>query len=114
MSRDEPAGERVYTDDERWIVIGGRRWRRTDPVLPVETVEALQGHLGRARASVGAAKRTGDGERMAAARVRVGLAKRGLGERGPKWWEIAEPERLAQAREALAELDREPDSPPDE
>lgn len=99
------AGEREYPDEERWIVIGGRRWRRTDPALPTEVVEALKGHLGRARASVGAAKRSGDDERMATARRRVGLAKHGLGERGPRWWEEPVDERQARAREALEELD---------
>lgn len=104
------AGEREYPDEERWTVIGGRRWRRTDPALPAQVVEALKGHLGRARASVGAAKRSGDDERMATARRRVGLAKHGLGERGPRWWEEPVDERLARAEEALTELRQDPDA----
>ena len=93
-------------EDARWLVIDGRRWRRTDPSLPDDVVEALKSHLGRARSSVRAAKTSGDDERLADVRRRVGLAKLGLGERGPRWWETAEPERLRQARDALDELDR--------
>ncbi len=93
-------------DSERWLTIDGRRWRRTDPSLPDDVVAALTSHLGRARSAVGAAKRSGDDAAVAAARARVDLAKRGLGERGPYWWDEAEDARLARAREALHELDR--------
>lgn len=93
------------SDDERWLVIDGRRWRRTDPALPPEVVEALKSHLGRARSAVGAAMRRGDEDAVAAARRRVGIAKRGLGERGPYWWDEPVAARIQQAREALAELD---------
>ena len=92
-------------DDDRWLVINGRRWRRTDPCLPAELVEALKSHLGTGRSTVGAAKRAGDDDRVAAARRRVGLAKLGLGERGAYWWDRPESERLAQAKTALADLD---------
>ncbi|GIG55354.1 biopolymer transporter Tol [Demequina activiva] len=91
--------------DERWLVIEGRRWRRTDPVLPRDTVAALQSHLGRGRAAVRAARRTGDDAAVAAARERVNIAKHGLGERGPYWWDEPEPARLARAYEALERLD---------
>lgn len=53
-----------------------------------------------------AAKRNGDEQALTDARARVGAAKRGLGERGPYWWERSEEERLEQARQALRELDR--------
>lgn len=92
-------------DDERWLVIDGRRWRRTDPSLPDELATALRSHLGRGRSGVRIAKRADDPAAVAAARRRVGLAKHGLGERGPYWWERSEHERLEQARLALAELD---------
>jgi hypothetical protein len=91
--------------DERWLVVDGRRWRRTDPSLPADLVAHLTSHLGRGRSGVAQGKWAGDDERVTAARTRVGLAKRGLGERGPKWWEVDEAERLAQAQEALRELD---------
>ncbi|WP_440711401.1 biopolymer transporter Tol [Herbiconiux sp. YIM B11900] len=92
-------------DGERWLVVDGRRWRRTDPVLPAAMVEALKSHLGRGRNAVRAAKRTGDADEMAEARARVGLAKHGLGERGVAWWDAPEGERIERARAALAELD---------
>ncbi|MCJ1707922.1 biopolymer transporter Tol [Microbacterium sp. VKM Ac-2923] len=94
------------TDDERWLVIDGRRWRRTDPVLPEDVADGLRSHLGRARAAVRSAKRSGDDEAIADVRHRVGLAKSGLGERGPRWWDDEEPARVQRARDALAELDR--------
>ncbi len=98
--------ESAATEDERWMVIGGRRWRRTDPCLPPDLVEALTSHLGRGRSGVGAAKRREDEDAVALARRRVDLAKHGLGERGPRWWEEDEGSRLDRAREALHDLDR--------
>lgn len=95
-------------DDERWLVIDGRRWRRTDPSLPTAVVDALKSHLGRGRSSVGRAKRDGDDKAVAAARRRVGLAKHGLGERGPYWWDEPEAARLARAEEALRALEALP------
>ncbi|MBF4548770.1 biopolymer transporter Tol [Pseudoclavibacter sp. VKM Ac-2888] len=87
------------------MVVKGRRWRRTDPALPVDMVERLKSHLGRGRSGVGAAKRRGDDAAVAEARTRVGLAKHGLGERGPRWWDEPEEVRLQRAREALTDLD---------
>lgn len=95
----------VTTDDDRWLVVDGRRWRRTDPGLPEDVAAALRSHLGSARATVGAAGRRGDAAAVAAARLRVGIAKRGLGERGPKWWEEPLEARVQRARDALTELD---------
>ncbi|WP_323986489.1 biopolymer transporter Tol [Microbacterium plantarum] len=92
-------------DSERWLVIDGRRWRRTDPSLSDDLVAALKSHLGRGRSAVKAAKRRGDDEAVAAARERVGLAKHGLGERGPYWWDEPEGDRLARARDALQRPD---------
>jgi hypothetical protein len=102
---DADAASEASTDDERWLVVGGRRWPRTDPSLPADVVEALKSHLGRGRSGVGAAKRRGDDDAVASARQRVGLAKHGLGERGPRWWDEPEDARLERAREALRELD---------
>ncbi|WP_084077548.1 biopolymer transporter Tol [Demequina sp. NBRC 110057] len=92
-------------DAERWIVVDGRRWRRTDPALPDDVVARLTSHLGRARSAVGRASRAGDDDAVAAARARVSLAKHGLGERGPAWWDEREADRVARAREALDRLD---------
>jgi len=93
------------TEDAHWFVVGGRRWRRTDPALPEDVAAALRSHLGSARAAVGAASRRGDEPAVAAARTRVGIAKHGLGERGPRWWEEPVEERIARARQALDELE---------
>ncbi|SMG44420.1 biopolymer transporter Tol [Agreia pratensis] len=92
-------------DDDRWLVINGRRWPRTDPVLDEALVERLKSHLGRGRSGVRAAKKTGDDEAVAAARRRTNLAKHGLGERGPSWWDSPEQDRIDRANEALNELD---------
>jgi hypothetical protein len=92
-------------DDERWVVINGRRWRRTDPSLPPDLVEALKSHLGKGRSGVRSAKSRDDEAAVSVARRRVDLAKHGLGERGPKWWEDDEAARLHRAREALRDLD---------
>ncbi len=92
--------------DERWLVIDGRRWRRTDPSLPDDVVTTLKSHLGRARAAVGAARRSEDEAATRAARERVNIAKHGLGERGPYWWDEPEAARLDRARDALTRLER--------
>ena len=75
------------TEDGRYIVIDGRRWRATDPNLPEDRRKELVRELMSARSAVGWAKRRGDAEAEKAARRRVHAAKVALGERGPKWWE---------------------------
>ncbi|GEO95386.1 hypothetical protein [Kocuria turfanensis] len=94
-----------HTSDGRWIVVDGRRWRRQDPALPDDVAARLTSHLGRARAAVRTARREGTEDRLRAARDRVGLAKRGLGERGTPWWEQSPAERETRWTEALARLD---------
>jgi hypothetical protein len=74
-------------DAERWIVIDGRRWRRSDPSLPEARRKELVSELMSARSAVGWAKRRGDAAAERTARDRVHAAKVALGERGPKWWE---------------------------
>ncbi|MCY7402705.1 MAG: hypothetical protein LH477_17435 [Nocardioides sp.] len=89
-------------DDERWLVIDGRRWRRTDPAVPEAERARLTSHLGRGRSGV----RTADGaSEVAAARHRTQLAKVGLGERGTPWWEQSDDERRDRWESALIELD---------
>lgn len=94
------------SDAERWLVIDGRRWRRTDPALPKDLADRLRSHLGRARSAVRTTKRAGDAEATADARRRVGLAKTGLGERGPRWWDEDVAARIQRASEAVEALDR--------
>jgi uncharacterized protein len=75
------------TDDGRYTVVDGRRWRATDPDLPEERRKELVRELMSARSAVGWAKRREDPRAEKAARERVHAAKLALGERGPKWWE---------------------------
>ncbi|ROP49060.1 MULTISPECIES: biopolymer transporter Tol [unclassified Rathayibacter] len=109
MSTDQSGADGPVADgptaDGRWLVVNGRRWRRTDPSLPEDVVAALKSHLGRGRSGVRTAKKAGDEDAVAAARTRTGLAKHGLGERGPKWWDEPEPARLDRALAALRDLD---------
>jgi hypothetical protein len=74
-------------DDERYITIKGRRWRRSDPSLSAERRQELVDELMSARRAVKAAKGAADREAERAARDRVQAAKVGLGERGKPWWE---------------------------
>lgn len=102
MTKNEDGNER--TSDDHWLVINGRRWRRTDPALPSSLQEELRSHLGKGRSGVRTAKAADDAEKLAEARRRVGLAKLGLGERGPYWWDRPTSERIDQARSALDQL----------
>ena len=67
------------TEDGHHIVVGGRRWRATDPAIPDAFRTELVAELMSARRDV----RTDP----AAARPRVHDAKVALGERGDPWWE---------------------------
>jgi hypothetical protein len=93
------------TVDGRWLVVDGRRWRAADPGLPDEVRTRLLHHLGVARSGVGSARRNGDEPALRAARARVQLAKTGLGERGPAWWDQDDDARRARWEAALRELD---------
>ncbi len=80
------------TDDGRYLVIDGRRWRASDPDIPVERREELVKALMAWRREVRRAKGT-DGE--ARARAGVQASKVALGERGTPWWEQTDDERRA-------------------
>ena len=67
----------------------GRLWRRANPALPEETRTRLVRELMAARRAV---RDTRDPQALAAARAAVDAAKRGLGERGPVWWEDGAPD----------------------
>jgi hypothetical protein len=68
------------TEDGRWIVVDGRRWRATDPAIPPALRTELVGALM-------AARRARPVDRPA-----VQDAKVALGERGPRWWDELTPE----------------------
>ena len=100
MPNEKPTG----IEEERWLIVNGRRWRRTDPCLPDDVVKQLQSQLGRGRSGVRTAKAAGDDQALKLARRRVGIAKHGLGERGPYWWEELETDRVMRARQALEDF----------
>ena len=85
------------TADGRFLVIGGRRWRASDPAIPDALRTELVAELMAARRAVRDA--AGDEEATAAARRRVQDAKVALGERGEPWWEPPSEDGL---RERLA------------
>ncbi len=80
------------TDDGRYIIVDGRRWRASDPTIPQSFERELVAELMAARRAVRAAG--GDAAATQAARKRVGDAKVALGERGEPWWEEASDEAL--------------------
>lgn len=96
--------EDSYTDADKWLIVKGRRWRRTDPELEPTVVEELKSHLGKARNAVRTTKKNGTEEDLKQARHRVDIAKHGLGERGDYWWEMTVENRHKRAEEALAQL----------
>ena len=89
------------TPDGRYVVVAGRRWRASDPMLPEEVAAALRSELMSARRAVGAGLRAGDAEAVGAARARVQRAKVALGERGTPWWEQTDDERRARWESGL-------------
>ena len=93
----------VTTEDGHFIVIDGRRWRATDPAIPDEVAAELRKALMSARRDVGTAKRRGEDEKPARARVQI--AKVALGERGTPWWEQTLDERRERWEQGLRELD---------
>ena len=93
------------TDDGRFVVVDGSRWRTADPALPGDIRARLLHHLGVARSGVRTAGSAGDEVAVAAARARVQLAKTGLGERGEPWWEQDDDARRARWEAALRALE---------
>ena len=78
-----------HTPDGHHVVINGRKWRATDPLIPEDRRSELQSILMAWRRDV---KRTkGAPESRAGAQA----AKVALGERGTPWWEQADDERRA-------------------
>jgi hypothetical protein len=91
-------------DDDRYLVVDGRRWRRSDPAIPPTLRQELVDELMAARRAVKAAD---DDDATASARARIGDAKRALGERGRPWWEETGPaDRADRLRAAVLALSR--------
>lgn len=87
------------TESGHHVVIGGRRWRATDPSIP----EALRQELVNALMAARRAVRTDE-----TARAAVQDAKVALGERGEPWWEGTTAEgRLDRVRRAARALLRQ-------
>ncbi|MFX4291484.1 hypothetical protein [Streptomyces bohaiensis] len=101
MADDTPC----TTEDGRYLLINGRRWRATDPMLPEEVGRRLRRHLMAARREVGVALRAADEGAERRARRRVHAAKTALGERGTPWWEQSDEERRERWEAGLATLD---------
>ncbi|MCZ4653895.1 hypothetical protein O4157_21055 [Gordonia amicalis] len=75
------------TPDGRYVMINGRKWRATDPLIPDERRSELQSILMAWRREV---KRT---KGAPESRAGVQAAKVALGERGTPWWEQTDDER---------------------
>lgn len=86
-------GSPPRTDDGHYVVIGGRRWRATDPAIPEERRQELTNVLMAWRREV---KHAAGTDAEPEARAGVQAAKVALGERGrPPWWEQSDAERRA-------------------
>jgi hypothetical protein len=100
------AREPERSDDGRWVVVDGRRWRATDPALADPFRKEMVNELMAARREVGQAKRAANAEAERTARDRVHAAKVALGERGAPWWQppsaAAQTERLGAVTLTLA------------
>jgi hypothetical protein len=93
------------SDDDKFLVIDGRKWRRSDPAIPAAFRQELVDELMSARRAVAAARRSDDPQAEKAARARVQDAKVALGERGAKWWEPAsEAQQRTRAASAMRAL----------
>ncbi|MFF3981222.1 hypothetical protein ACWGNF_09140 [Streptomyces sp. NPDC055808] len=94
-----------HTPDGHFVVIDGRRWRATDPMLPEDIASRLRKHLMAARRAVRSALADEDEAAVRAARERVQRAKVALGERGTPWWEQSASQRRRRWEDGLTALD---------
>lgn len=94
-----------HTPDGHFVVIDGRKWRATDPILPENIASRLRKHLMAARRAVRSALTNGDEAAVRKARERVQRAKVALGERGIPWWEQNADERRRRWEDGLSALD---------
>lgn len=80
------------TPDQRYFVVAGILWRRSNPALSEGRRKELIADLMRARRAVRSAKRACDETAERQARATVDSAKIALGERGPPWWTDGAPD----------------------
>ncbi|MEV1026052.1 hypothetical protein [Streptomyces sp. NPDC050264] len=95
------------SDEGHYVVIKGRKWRATDPLLPEDVAAELRRHLMAARRAVRDALRQEDSAAEGRARARVQLAKTALGERGVAWWEQSDAKRRERWEDGLKHLREE-------
>jgi hypothetical protein len=89
------------TDDGRYFIIDGCRWRATDPSIPEDRRTELVRILMAWRREV---KRTKGTPQELAARAGVQAAKVALGERGtPPWWEQTAEQRRTRWQAQVSE-----------
>ncbi|MEG8275386.1 hypothetical protein [Streptomyces sp. AHA2] len=103
----EPQRSPERTPDGHFVVVGGRRWRATDPAIPEEIAARLRRHLMSARRAVRSATSAADAHAERTARARVNQAKIALGERGAPWWDQTADERRRRWEQGLARLEEE-------
>ena len=80
------------TPDGRYFVVRGRLWRCSNPALTDADRKVFVDELMSARRAVRTALAKKDSDGLAAARARVDVAKRDLGERGSVWWSDGSPD----------------------
>lgn len=80
------------TPDGRYFVVRGRLWRCSNPALSPKERQGWVDALMHACRAVAQALKRNEPAPLAAARARVDIAKRALGERGPVWWTDGEPD----------------------
>lgn len=98
------------TEDGHFIVVSGRRWRATDPMIPEAVAAVIRQALLTARRDVGRAQRSGHSP--ASARTRVLAARVALGERGEPWWDQTPEQRQQRWEHGLRTLSQAgPDRP---
>lgn len=94
-------GEPTISDDGRYVIVRGRRWRATDPAIPEARRDQLTHILMAWRREVRRTKGTAE---EAAARAGVHAAKVALGERGsPPWWEQTDEQRRTRWQSEVSE-----------
>jgi hypothetical protein len=88
--------------EAHYLVIDGRRWRKSDPNIPEKLRSELVHALMAARHGVLAAQRAADKQAEKRARAHVQDAKLALGERGEPYWQA--PSEAGQRKRAAAAI----------